>query len=210
MEKVKAALAAWAAAGKRQMEKMRGSLQSMAPRTKRLCAGGTALVLAVVLCAAVGSAAYKNGYAQGQDAGAKNGYAAGRIDGTADGRSAGYDEGHTAGYNEGRNKGYLEGKDFGYHDGYSAGYNAAVDEIGAAIQKPAASSSAAQPAAPSQPSAPQNGEKKTYVLNKRTKTVHEEDCLFVDLIRSKDKEYTGDLQSALKQGYSRCPVCDPD
>ena len=52
-----------------------------------------------------------------------------------------------------------------------------VDEIGAAIQKPAASSSAAQPAAPSQPSAPQNGGKKTYVLNKRTTTVATDNTL---------------------------------
>ena len=55
-----------------------------------------------------------------------------------------------------------------------------------------------------------DGETVTYVLNTNTKKFHEVDCSSVNSMSpSSRKDYTGDRQSLIDQGYDPCGSCKP-
>ncbi len=65
------------------------------------------------------TAAYNNGYNDGQ----KDGYDSGYSDGTKDGYDVGYTDGTKDGYDLGYTDGTADGYDVGYTDGYADGYS---------------------------------------------------------------------------------------
>lgn len=53
-------------------------------------------------------------------------------------------------------------------------------------------------------------ESETFVLNKNSRKIHKPDCSNVEDIKEKNKEiYTGDINTLIKSGYSKCKSCKP-
>lgn len=55
-----------------------------------------------------------------------------------------------------------------------------------------------------------SGEEKTYVLNTNSKKIHSPGCSSVTSMKETNKkEYTGDIELLIKQGYEKCGSCNP-
>ena len=55
-----------------------------------------------------------------------------------------------------------------------------------------------------------SGDEKTYVLNTNSKKIHTPDCSSVTSMKEANKkEYTGDVELLMKQGYEKCGSCNP-
>jgi DNA-entry nuclease len=66
------------------------------------------------------------------------------------------------------------------------------------------------PEAPENTPAVDGGDGVTYVLNTNTKKFHEPDCGSVSSMSpSSRKDYTGDRESLIEQGYDPCGSCKP-
>ena len=55
------------------------------------------------------------------------------------------------------------------------------------------------------------GEENTYILNINTKKIHKPDCSSAQSTKEENKrEYTGNIEALIEQGYSRCGICKPE
>ncbi len=53
-------------------------------------------------------------------------------------------------------------------------------------------------------------EERTYILNTNTKKIHKPDCDLIKNVKAKNrKEYAGQKETLLEQGYSECHKCKP-